>query len=221
MGLRAGLFWVGTEGGPAHGRGRSVGSAARRCVPLAREHGKGWRRGVRHLTPEARPATSRATPPFHRRTTHPTLHAAPGSQFADFKSYEGIRDALLAGSSQLGLDHLSLLMQIVPSEDEAKSLLAYAGPVEELSPPERFMRLMATVPRAVAKVGALMFRLQFAALCGDAAEGMAAVREAGGQVLASARLKKASAVGGEERWRSRGRAGTLGVRGVQAPPARL
>jgi hypothetical protein len=36
----------------------------------------------------------------------------PILQFSDFKGYEGIRDALLAGCPRLGLDHLSLLMQV-------------------------------------------------------------------------------------------------------------
>jgi Formin Homology 2 Domain len=81
----------------------------------------------------------------------------------------------------------------MPSEDEVKALLAYAGPVEELSPPERFMLLMCGVPRSIAKVGALMFRLQFRTLCGDAEEGMAAIRAAAEQLRASPRLCQVSA----------------------------
>ncbi|KFM23211.1 Formin-like protein 14 [Auxenochlorella protothecoides] len=134
------------------------------------------------------------------------------TQFSTFPGFESIRTALLTGSGALGLDHLSLLMQIVPSDDEAKALRAYPGPAEELSPPEKFMLVMSDVPRVIAKarsagflmcsavivghagaactVGALMFRLQFRSLCEDAAAGMAAVRLATEQLRASRRLRK-------------------------------
>lgn len=79
------------------------------------------------------------------------LHS-PLPQFAGFKGPEAIRDAVLAGSEQLGLEHLSLLLQIAPTQDEAKALRLYRGPFAELSPPEQFLLVMSAVPRLVSKV---------------------------------------------------------------------
>lgn len=41
--------------------------------------------------------------------------------------------------------------QIAPTMDEAKALKMYRGPPSELSPPERFLLVMASVPRLVSK----------------------------------------------------------------------
>ena len=44
-------------------------------------------------------------------------------------------------------------LQIAPTVEEVKALGMYRGPVEELSPPERFLLVMSRVPRLVDKVG--------------------------------------------------------------------
>eukprot|EP00887_Chlorella_sp_A99_P000449 scaffold17.g449.t1 len=102
------------------------------------------------------------------------------TQFADFASHEAVRDAVLAGSEALGLERLSLLLQIAPSPDEAKALQAYRGPPEELSPPERFLLVL---------LGALVFRLQFRPLVRDALAGMDALRAACAEVRDSRHLR--------------------------------
>ncbi|KAL4439922.1 hypothetical protein ABPG75_002923 [Micractinium tetrahymenae] len=109
------------------------------------------------------------------------------TQFAAFKSPLAIRDAVLSGSDQLGLEHLSLLLQIAPTLDEAKALKMYRGPFCELSPPEQFLRVMADVPRLVQ---ALIFIRQFEGLCREAREGMETLAEACEQVRRSSRLRR-------------------------------
>ena len=52
-------------------------------------------------------------------------------------------------------------MQISPKEDEVKALQKYAGPLEELSPPEQFLLVMSSVPRLTEKIHLLMLMLQF------------------------------------------------------------
>lgn len=116
------------------------------------------------------------------------------TQFASFKGPEEIKAAVLAGSEQLGLEHLSLLMQIAPSPDEAKALRMYRGPFAELSPPEQFLLVMAGVPRLVNKVQALIFRKQFEGLCGEAMGGMDSLRSACDQIRSSDRLRRVLAV---------------------------
>lgn len=46
-----------------------------------------------------------------------------------------------------------MCVQIAPTMDEAKALKMYRGPFAELSPPEQFLLVMASVPRLVNKVG--------------------------------------------------------------------
>ena len=54
-------------------------------------------------------------------------------------------------------------MQIAPKEDELKGLLAYAGPLSALSAPERFLCVMARVPRLLDKINLLILRGTFQA----------------------------------------------------------
>ena len=52
-------------------------------------------------------------------------------------------------------------VQISPKEEEVKALQKYAGPVEELSPPEQFLLIMSSVPRLNEKIHLLMLMHQF------------------------------------------------------------
>jgi hypothetical protein len=81
-------------------------------------------------------------------------------------------------------------MQIAPTMDEAKALKMYRGAFAELSPPEQFLLVMASVPRLVNKVQALIFRRQFEGLCGEALGGMETLRSACEQLRGSARLRR-------------------------------
>jgi Formin Homology 2 Domain len=77
-----------------------------------------------------------------------------------FGSFDGgnaalIKAALLTGSERLGIEHLSLLLQIAPTAEEVKALKAYRGALSELSAPEQFLAALADVPRLSDKVGPL------------------------------------------------------------------
>ncbi|EFN52829.1 hypothetical protein CHLNCDRAFT_138268 [Chlorella variabilis] len=113
------------------------------------------------------------------------------TQFGAFKGPEEIKAAVLSGSEQLGLEHLSLLLQIAPTTDEAKALRMYRGPAAELSPPEQFLLVMAGVPRLVQ---ALIFRRQFEGLCSEATAGMETLRRACQQIRGSGRLRRVLAL---------------------------
>ncbi|KAK9808786.1 hypothetical protein WJX72_003664 [[Myrmecia] bisecta] len=116
------------------------------------------------------------------------------TQFAEFKGGPvEVRHAVLTGS-KLGMERLSLLLQIAPTDDEAKSLQKWlAAPgnrFSELSSPEQFLSVMATLPRLRAKVAALIFRRQYEGLMRDASGALACLNTACEQVRTSARLRK-------------------------------
>ncbi len=115
------------------------------------------------------------------------------TQFAPLGGAPGAVAALLRGADELGPDRLAALLQLAPTPDEAKALALYRGDVGELSPPERALAALAAVPRLGAKVGALLFRRQFPALCADAEAGLGALARACAQARASARLRAALA----------------------------
>ena len=52
-------------------------------------------------------------------------------------------------------------MQIAPKEDELKSLQGYSGTLGALSPPERFLVMLARIPRVVEKIKLLLLRRTF------------------------------------------------------------
>ena len=54
-----------------------------------------------------------------------------------------------------------MVLQIAPKEEELKMFQTYRGSLEELSPPERFLAGMATVPRLVTKINLLILLQQF------------------------------------------------------------
>ena len=65
-----------------------------------------------------------------------------------------------------GLDCLllTLLMcdaQIAPKEDELRAFQAYQGTYDDLSPPEQFLYVMASVPRLSDKINVLILMHQF------------------------------------------------------------
>jgi hypothetical protein len=111
------------------------------------------------------------------------------TQFTDFPSPVAIRDAIVSGGDRLGLDHLTLLMQIAPTQDEQKALTMYRGPQDELSAPEKFLLVIGQVPRLNEKLNALIFQQQFTTLCDDALGGMATLRTACMQIKTSRRLR--------------------------------
>lgn len=55
----------------------------------------------------------------------------------------------------------SILVQIAPKEDELRAFQAYQGTYEDLSPPEQFLYVMATVPRLNDKINVLILMHQF------------------------------------------------------------
>ena len=55
-------------------------------------------------------------------------------------------------------------MQIAPKEDELKSLQTYTGPLAALSPPERFLVMLARIPRVSDKMNLLLLRKTFRVL---------------------------------------------------------
>ena len=112
------------------------------------------------------------------------------TQFGDFKNGAAeIREAIESGSSVLGLDHLTLLLQIAPTQDETKALTLYRGGVDELSAPEKFLLMMSKVPRLPQKIETLIFERQFGTLCDDALGGMSTLRLACEQIKRGERLK--------------------------------
>ena len=60
--------------------------------------------------------------------------------------------------------HSTRLPQIAPKEDELKSLQAYSGPLAALSPPERFLVMLARIPRVADKMNLLLLRKTFKVL---------------------------------------------------------
>ena len=54
-----------------------------------------------------------------------------------------------------------LLLQIAPKEDELRAFQGYSGTFEELSPPEQFLYIMASVPRLTNKINILILIHQF------------------------------------------------------------
>ncbi|KAL3144292.1 hypothetical protein ABBQ32_004056 [Trebouxia sp. C0010 RCD-2024] len=116
------------------------------------------------------------------------------TQFQAFKSgVLQVRHALLTGTG-LGLDRLSLLLQIAPSEEESKKLKAYVeGPdrsLADLSSPERFLYVIGQVPRLRAKTAALIFREQFDSLVKDISSAMHVIRSAVQQIRKGPRLQR-------------------------------
>jgi len=112
------------------------------------------------------------------------------TQFSDFGGTEGIKKALLTGSTRLTRDHLERLGQIAPTPDEVKALTTYRGLPSELSPPEQFLLAMTSIPRLHAKIAALMFVRQFSSLCEDASGGLSVLRSACDQLQTSKRLQR-------------------------------
>ena len=52
-------------------------------------------------------------------------------------------------------------MQIAPKEDELKAFQAFRGTYDDLSPPEQFLYVMASVPRLNDKINVLILMHQF------------------------------------------------------------
>ncbi|KAL0042664.1 hypothetical protein WJX79_007254 [Trebouxia sp. C0005] len=113
-----------------------------------------------------------------------------------FGAYKGgaleVRHAVLTGS-KLGLERLSLLLQIAPSDEEIKKLKAYVELpdkcVADLSTPEQFLHLIGQVPRLRSKTAALIFREQFASLVKDTSSALEVIGNAVRQVRQGPRLQ--------------------------------
>ncbi|DBA90451.1 TPA: hypothetical protein ACH3X1_003718 [Trebouxia sp. C0004] len=115
------------------------------------------------------------------------------TQFAAFKGGAlEVRHGVLTGS-KLGLERLSLLLQIAPSDEETKKLQAYVElpdkSVPDLSTPEQFLHLIGQVPRLRSKTAALIFREQFASLVKDTSSALEVIGEAVRQVRQGPRLQ--------------------------------
>ena len=52
-------------------------------------------------------------------------------------------------------------MQIAPKEDELRAFQAFQGTYDDLSPPEQFLYVMASVPRLNDKINVLILMHQF------------------------------------------------------------
>lgn len=52
-------------------------------------------------------------------------------------------------------------VQIAPKEDELRAFQAYQGTYDDLSPPEQFLYVMASVPRLSDKINVLILMHQF------------------------------------------------------------
>ena len=61
----------------------------------------------------------------------------------------------------LNIPSCLLLLQIAPKEDELRAFQSYSGTFEELSPPEQFLYIMASVPRLTNKINILILIHQF------------------------------------------------------------
>ncbi|GJP51047.1 hypothetical protein CLOM_g10217 [Closterium sp. NIES-68] len=82
-----------------------------------------------------------------------------------------IRDLILAGdpSHVLPPDRLGLLLQVIPTEEEAARFRAVSGAASgAMCPPERFLWSMALIPRLRRKIEALMFARHFHTIVNDA-----------------------------------------------------
>ncbi|CAL8470256.1 g9798 [Coccomyxa elongata] len=115
------------------------------------------------------------------------------TQFADFKGGAADIQATVLSGAPLSIERLSLLCQMVPTEEEAKSFsgwLSKAGhSVEQLSAPERFLAVMGAVPRIRAKCAALLFRAQLPGLLADVHAALQCLLTACAQVRGSPRLR--------------------------------
>ena len=67
----------------------------------------------------------------------------------------------LACSCHTPMQARLLLLQIAPKEDELRAFQGYSGTFEELSPPEQFLYIMASVPRLTNKINILILIHQF------------------------------------------------------------
>ncbi|CAG9461908.1 unnamed protein product [Pedinophyceae sp. YPF-701] len=78
----------------------------------------------------------------------------------------------------LRLEQLNGLMQMVPSEDEAKRLADYEGSLDELTDPERMLAELAAVPRVRRKLHILTFMVRLDEYTRDSKNAVSAVQEA-------------------------------------------
>lgn len=97
----------------------------------------------------------------------------------------GILSAMLRGG--LGTEQLGILLQVLPTDEESKAMLAFAGSAAgpaSLSPPEQFMHTLSSrVARVRIKVVISMFLLQLEERLGDLGEAFGLIEGACGQVL--------------------------------------
>ena len=104
----------------------------------------------------------------------------------------GFREAVLrADARQLPLEKLGILLQIMPSDDEAKALRNFRGDPVSLCPAEQVLRELAEIPRLPAKLQSLCFLRQWGGNVGELRAMLATAGEACRQVQTSERLRTA------------------------------
>ena len=102
----------------------------------------------------------------------------------------GFREAVLrADARQLPLEKLGILLQISPTEDEAKALRAFRGDVGTLVPAEQVLKELAEIPRLSAKLQSLCFLRQWGGNVGEVRAMLATAGEACKQVQSSELLR--------------------------------
>ena len=102
----------------------------------------------------------------------------------------GFREAVLrADARQLPLEKLGILLQISPTEDEAKALRAFRGDLGTLVPAEQVLKELAEIPRLPAKLQSLCFLRQWGGNIGEVRAMLATVGEACQQVQSSELLR--------------------------------
>ena len=104
----------------------------------------------------------------------------------------GFREAVLqADPRRLPLEKLGILLQIMPSDDEAKALRNFRGDPGSLCPAEQVLRELAEIPRLPAKLQSLCFLRQWGGNVGELRAMLATAGEACRQVQSSERLRVA------------------------------
>jgi len=80
------------------------------------------------------------------------------------------------------------VLEITPTPEESEKLLAFDGDEADLSKPDRYLRMLATIPRLEQRVRCVLFKLRFDDAIESAQDELAQLREATDAVASSARL---------------------------------
>ncbi|KAK9784759.1 hypothetical protein WJX73_004774 [Symbiochloris irregularis] len=118
------------------------------------------------------------------------------TRFQALQSPDQLQAALYSGSA-FNIEQLGLLLQMAPTEAEAKSLTTWlnqpGNTIPDLAEAEQYLVIMARIPSFKGKVAALMFRQQYADIMHDAMLSLQVIDSACEQVRSSRNLKLAAA----------------------------